>query len=83
MEEKVSILIVDDEEVMRNLLCDILTDASYKAEAVSCGGEAIEKVQMAIVVDERKKAKGLVTLEDLIEETVGKIEEEYIKYPFK
>jgi PleD family two-component response regulator len=57
MEEKITILIVDDEEVMRNLLCDILTDAGYKVEAVSCGGEAIEKVQQdkfSIVVTDLK-----------------------------
>ena len=56
-EEQLSILIVDDEEVMRNLLCDILTDAGYKVEAVSCGDEAIEKVQQgkfSIVVTDLK-----------------------------
>jgi len=34
------------------------------------------KIQIAIVVDGNKKALGLVTLEDLIEEIVGEIEEE-------
>lgn len=34
------------------------------------------KVQIAIVVDKNKKAIGLVTLEDLIEEIVGEIDEE-------
>jgi CBS domain containing-hemolysin-like protein len=34
-----------------------------------------EKLQIAIIVDERKKAVGLVTLEDLLEEIVGEIEE--------
>jgi len=34
-----------------------------------------EKIQIAIVVDENKKAMGLVTLEDLVEEIVGEIEE--------
>jgi len=36
----------------------------------------IDKIQMAIVVDEHQKAVGLVTLEDLIEEIVGEIGEE-------
>jgi CBS domain containing-hemolysin-like protein len=35
-----------------------------------------EKVQIAIVVDENKKTLGVVTLEDLIEEIVGEIEEQ-------
>ncbi|MFH1198657.1 MAG: hemolysin family protein [Candidatus Omnitrophota bacterium] len=34
-----------------------------------------DKLQIAIVVDQHKKAVGLVTLEDLIEEIVGEIEE--------
>ena len=34
-----------------------------------------EKIQIAIVVDAQKKTLGLVTLEDLIEEIVGEIEE--------
>ncbi len=36
-----------------------------------------EKIQIAIVVDENKKAVGVVTLEDLIEEIVGEIEESH------
>lgn len=36
------------------------------------------KLQVAIVVDENKKVLGLVTLEDLLEEIVGEIEEEVI-----
>ncbi|MDD5155224.1 MAG: hemolysin family protein [Candidatus Omnitrophica bacterium] len=35
-----------------------------------------EKIQIAIVTDKRKRALGLVTLEDLLEEIVGEIEED-------
>jgi CBS domain containing-hemolysin-like protein len=36
-----------------------------------------EKMQIAIIVDENKLALGLVTLEDLLEEIVGEIEEKH------
>jgi putative hemolysin len=39
-----------------------------------------DKVQIAIVVDEHKKALGLVTLEDLLEEIVGEIEEKHTRH---
>jgi CBS domain containing-hemolysin-like protein len=42
-----------------------------------------EKIQIAIVVDAHKKTLGLVTLEDLIEEIVGEIEEKHIKRQLK
>jgi CBS domain containing-hemolysin-like protein len=38
-----------------------------------------DKIQIAIIVDGNKKTLGLVTLEDLIEEIVGEIEEERLK----
>jgi len=40
----------------------------------------VDKIQIAIIVDEYKKALGLVTLEDLMEEIVGEIEEEQVNY---
>jgi len=44
-EKKIKILVVDDEEIMRNLLTDVLTDAGYKVIAVKDGREAVEKVK--------------------------------------
>ncbi len=38
-----------------------------------------EKIQLAIVVNENNKTVGLVTLEDLIEEIVGEIEEKHTR----
>ncbi|MFA4983818.1 MAG: hemolysin family protein [Candidatus Omnitrophota bacterium] len=39
-----------------------------------------EKIQIAIVVDANKKTLGLLTLEDLIEEIVGEIEESHLSH---
>lgn len=61
------------------LLQDLLqqphyVDASMRVNELLRKFQA-DKIQIAIVVDSNKKALGLVTLEDLIEEIVGEIEE--------
>lgn len=43
--DKVKILVIDDEEVMRSLLTDFLTDAGYEVTAVATGEEGLEKVK--------------------------------------
>jgi len=65
------------------LLQDLLHKPYYVSGAVRVN-EVLrkfqaDKIQIAIVVDEHNKALGLVTLEDLIEEIVGEIEEDRIK----
>ncbi|MFH0790766.1 MAG: diguanylate cyclase [Candidatus Omnitrophota bacterium] len=57
MEEQINILIVDDEEVMRSLMRDVLTDAGYKVDTVLCGEEAIDKIkqnEISILVTDLK-----------------------------
>ncbi len=44
MEQKV--LIVDDEEKIRNILCHFLSDEGFKAKAVSSGNEAIKAADL-------------------------------------
>jgi len=43
--EEIKILVVDDEEVMRNLLTDVLSDEGYEVTAVANGREAVAKVK--------------------------------------
>ncbi len=61
------------------LLQDLLNEASYVSGSMRVN-ELLRKfqaehMQIAIVVDKDKKTSGLVTLEDLLEEIVGEIEE--------
>jgi putative hemolysin len=58
-----------------------LVEAPYYVEPTKRVNELLrdfqqKKIQIAIVVDKNRKTQGLVTLEDLIEEIVGEIEEE-------
>lgn len=65
------------------LLQDLLHEACYVSSSTRVNDLLkrfqAEKMQMAIVVDKDRKALGLVTLEDLIEEIVGEIEEKYAR----
>jgi len=63
------------------LLEDLLHKAYYVAPTMRVN-ELLrrfqaDKVQIAVIVDENSRTLGLVTLEDLIEEIVGEIEEQY------
>ncbi|MDD5561139.1 MAG: hemolysin family protein [Candidatus Omnitrophica bacterium] len=65
------------------LLQDLLHDACYVPGSMRVN-ELLkrfqtEKIQIAIVTDKDKKTLGLVTLEDLLEEIVGEIEERHSK----
>lgn len=70
--------------ILRDKGLFVLQDLIHKAYYVNTATRVNEilrkfqadKVQIAIVVDEHKKTVGIVTLEDLLEEIVGEIEEE-------
>ncbi|MCX5703802.1 MAG: hemolysin family protein, partial [Candidatus Omnitrophica bacterium] len=63
------------------LLQDLIHEANYVSPSMRVNELLrkfqIDKIQIAIIVDEHKKTLGLLTLEDLIEEIVGEIEEEH------
>lgn len=57
IKKQVHILVVDDEDVIRNLLYDVLTHEGYNVKAVSSGKEAIEKItqrNFSIVITDLK-----------------------------
>ncbi len=65
------------------LLQDLLREACYVSGSTRVN-ELLrrfqtEKIQIAIIVDKDKKTLGMVTLEDLLEEIVGEIEEKHAK----
>ena len=66
------------------LLQDLVHDACYVPESMRVS-ELLkrfqtENIQIAIITDKDKKSLGLVTLEDLLEESVGEIEEKHPKH---
>lgn len=72
MLEKLNILIVDDEEIMRNLFTDILRDEGYEVTAVSSGKEAEDMVKkesfdIALVDVHMPVMDGIMTLRSLKE----------------
>ena len=45
MKDLVKVLVVDDDSLVRDLLCEILTEEGYSASGVSNGIEALEKLE--------------------------------------
>ena len=68
---------ISDKEELK----DYIREPLYVPESIPCGrlfAKMTEtRIQLAIVVDEYGGTAGLVTLEDIIEELVGEIEDEY------
>lgn len=65
------------------VLEDLIHKAFYASEKMRVNELLMkfqaDKIQIAVVTDEHKKTVGIATLEDLIEEIVGEIEEEHSK----
>jgi CBS domain containing-hemolysin-like protein len=66
------------------LLQDLL-HAPYYVPPDMCVNELLikfqtEKIQIAVIVNDKKKTQGIVTLEDLTEEIVGEIEEKHVRH---
>ncbi|MEE9542327.1 MAG: transporter associated domain-containing protein [Thermodesulfobacteriota bacterium] len=63
------------------MLLDIMRDTYFVPDSIMISKLLREmqrrKVHMAIVVDEHGTVDGLVTIEDILEEIVGEIEDEY------
>lgn len=78
MKDQVSILVVDDEEIIRDLLVEHLTDEGFEATAVSSGEEALEIFRdnhdLLVITDIRME--GMTGIELL--EKIKEIDEEAI-----
>lgn len=66
------------------MLQDLVHEAYYASASMQVNDLLrkfqADKIQIAIVIDEHKKTLGLLTLEDLIEEIVGEIEETHVNH---
>ena len=76
MKEKVNILVVDDEEVVRESLVEWLREEGYNAEAAGDGFKALEKLEernwdIALVDLKMPKMDGLELLEKIKQESPG------------
>jgi len=69
------------------LIQDLIHEPRYVRETMRVNELLMDfqkdKIQIAIVVDEHKNTLGLVTLEDLLEEIVGEIEERHVNHTIK
>lgn len=72
MIEELKILVVEEEELSRSLIHDVLTDSGYKVDIASCGEEAISKIQQdkysIVITDLKMRAMSGIALLKQIKE---------------
>jgi CBS domain containing-hemolysin-like protein len=63
--------------VMQDIVYPVMSVSRYKKVADLLREFQKGHAHLAVVMDENNKVEGIVTLEDLLEEIVGEIEDEY------